>query len=256
MALKKLQLNFFKNGEVYRWYDHNQGRLIKNPKWKFIPNIDISYNEEEAFRLCAELGKFEAAKFLYGINPNINVQACEEEAFCWTCCSGEFEYAKWLYEICPNINISVNNEEPFVSAISNGYLDISKWLLEIKPDIDINLLNDDPFLIACNQNFVEVALFLKSLKPERYELEINEDNNEIIQFNIIEYLTITGDKILLNEEICVCSICTIDKSTVITNCNHQYCYDCLNKWNIKNINSFTCPYCRSKIREIYKISTS
>jgi hypothetical protein len=38
--LKETFLCVFKNGEVYRWYDSNRGRLIKNPKFKLIPNVE------------------------------------------------------------------------------------------------------------------------------------------------------------------------------------------------------------------------
>jgi hypothetical protein len=37
--LKGVSLCVFKNGEVYRWVDKNQGRLLKNPKWKLIHNV-------------------------------------------------------------------------------------------------------------------------------------------------------------------------------------------------------------------------
>ena len=43
-----------------------------------------------------------------------------------------------------------------------------------------------------------------------------------------------------------CSICllTIDKdNSCITSCNHNFCYDCLNKWLEKK----TCPNCRKQI---------
>lgn len=39
IELKGTYLCVFKNGEIYRWYDSN-GRKIKNPKWKLIPNVD------------------------------------------------------------------------------------------------------------------------------------------------------------------------------------------------------------------------
>lgn len=44
-----------------------------------------------------------------------------------------------------------------------------------------------------------------------------------------------------------CSICLeeiINKST--TNCNHSFCFDCLNEWLSKNKN--TCPICRTQLK--------
>ena len=39
IKLKETFLCVYKNGEIYRWYDNN-GRKIKNPKFKLIPNVD------------------------------------------------------------------------------------------------------------------------------------------------------------------------------------------------------------------------
>jgi hypothetical protein len=44
IKLKETFLCAFKNGEVYRWYDNNQGRLIKNPKFKIIKNVANTYD--------------------------------------------------------------------------------------------------------------------------------------------------------------------------------------------------------------------
>ena len=49
--------------------------------------------------------------------------------------------------------------------------------------------------------------------------------------------TVTVDKIK------TCSICYDTKSDVITECKHQYCSGCIDKWLKCNK---TCPMCRAK----------
>jgi len=46
-----------------------------------------------------------------------------------------------------------------------------------------------------------------------------------------------------------CPICLEDKELCITNCNHNFCFDCLHEW--LKINQ-DCPNCRKKI-ESFKI---
>jgi hypothetical protein len=47
-----------------------------------------------------------------------------------------------------------------------------------------------------------------------------------------------------------CSIClnSLDNETkCITNCNHEFCIDCIEKW--LNINKINCPLCRQQLKE-------
>ena len=61
-----------------------------------------------------------------------------------------------------------------------------------------------------------------------------------IDFNNLESKTIKNVKI---EE---CSICLDKQSSIITECNHQFCKDCIDIWS--NTNKKTdCPYCRAKL---------
>lgn len=49
----------------------------------------------------------------------------------------------------------------------------------------------------------------------------------------------------------LCGICYVSMSNVVTTCNHQFCYTCLNEWY--NINT-NCPMCRNDIEICSKIS--
>ena len=58
---------------------------------------------------------------------------------------------------------------------------------------------------------------------------------------LIEYYNISEINIKLSE----CLICYQNKSNLVTNCNHNYCLDCIFKWYIYN--KHNCPYCRQDI---------
>ncbi len=53
----------------------------------------------------------------------------------------------------------------------------------------------------------------------------------------------------MNPECSICLSKISNENLCITNCNHKYCYRCLNKWIEKN--KATCPYCRTTI-QFYK----
>ena len=55
--------------------------------------------------------------------------------------------------------------------------------------------------------------------------------------------------------ICLSNLSNLSNDYCITNCNHKYCYKCLNEWfNQKKV---SCPMCRTNIESyIYKNETS
>ena len=58
----------------------------------------------------------------------------------------------------------------------------------------------------------------------------------------------------ISTEIENCSICLTEVSNCITNCNHIFCYKCINKWNNTKEKIF-CHYCKNEDLEIYKIKS-
>jgi ankyrin repeat protein len=73
------------------------------------------------------------AQWLLQICPTINISANNEQAFRYACIEGYLEVAKWLLQVCPNIHISAYNEEAFRWACVNGHLEVAKWLHQMKP---------------------------------------------------------------------------------------------------------------------------
>ena len=68
------------------------------------------------FKYC-ENGQLDKVKELYNLYPNnINISANEEKAFRLACKYGHLDIAKWLLEVKPDINISANVEKAFRHA--------------------------------------------------------------------------------------------------------------------------------------------
>ena len=74
---------------------------IQNFYEEYKPHINISTENEEAFRLACENGNLEVAKWLYQIKPTIDVSAKNDYAFCYTCENGNLNVAKWLQTLMP-----------------------------------------------------------------------------------------------------------------------------------------------------------
>ena len=90
-------------------------------------------------------GKLDEAKAFYARHLDIDISANDELAFRSACIHGHLDVAKWLLEIKPDINISANNEWAFRVACYHDHLIVAKWLLAIKPDIDISEYNNSAF---------------------------------------------------------------------------------------------------------------
>ena len=135
----------------------------------------------------------------------------------------------------------------FREACSNGHTDVAKWLLSIKPNINISALNNYTFRCACSNGHIDIVARFIELNPQKYVVEII--NGKITSFQIIKTLNLLSETISVNE-IKECAICYIEQSNIITNCNHEFCYQCLNSWY--NINE-NCPYCRTPLTTCSKI---
>ena len=75
---------------------------------------------------------------MFGIKPTIDVSANNEYAFKNACENGHLEVVKWLLSIKPDINIE---EETFYNSCSYGFLSVAKFLWRIKPE-SFNICHD------------------------------------------------------------------------------------------------------------------
>ena len=140
--------------------------------------------ETQFIKLCSS-GKLEEAKKIFEKTKAIDISAEDDYAFRGACYNGHLDVAKWLLDVKPTIDISAEDDYAFRSACQNGHLEVAKWLLEVEPDIYpfINMYisgqagNDDTESDAfiTEQKRFEVAEWIVSLNPEKYYLE-REDN--------------------------------------------------------------------------------
>jgi hypothetical protein len=132
--------------------------------------------ETQFIVLCID-GDLIGLKELLRVNPDINISADNEWAFRLTCLYGHLHVVQWLLQVKPDINISARYEGAFCGACSYGYLNIAQWLLEVKPDIDISAQNEYAFRFACYYGHLDAAKWLQSLKPYLYVIEYDENGN-------------------------------------------------------------------------------
>jgi len=117
---------------------------------------------QEQFTNACEGGDLEKAKELLENNPNINISAENEQAFRWACYNGQLHVAKWLLSL-KNIDISTENELAFRWACYNGHLHVVQWLLSLK-NINISAENEYAFRWACYNEQLHVAQRLISIQ--------------------------------------------------------------------------------------------
>ena len=133
--------------------------------YKNNPNVNIIYDNAEAFCLACEYEHLEVAKWLLDIEPLIK-QYIDEKLFINLCEFGKLEVAQWLISVKPDIDISAEDEEAFRFACKRGQLKVAKWLISIKPDIDISAECDYAFIISCRNGELEVAKWLLEIKSD------------------------------------------------------------------------------------------
>ncbi len=90
-------------------------------------------------------------QWLYLIKPELNISVNEEDAFRFACFNGHLIVAQWLYSIKPDLNISVRNDFAFRGACFWGHLIVAQWLMQIKPNIN-TAIDDYEFSLACSIN--------------------------------------------------------------------------------------------------------
>jgi hypothetical protein len=116
---------------------------------------------------------------LLELHPDINISADNECAFRWTCAYGHLHVCQWLLQVKPDINISALYECAFRVACYYGHLDICQWLLQVSKekgqDINISALDEWAFRHACLHWHLHVAQWLQSLKPYLYVINYDED---------------------------------------------------------------------------------
>jgi hypothetical protein len=132
--------------------------------------------EGQFIELCRR-GDLAGAQQFYHLNPTINISFNNEEAFRLACFNGHLHVAQWLLQVCPTIYIPARNEYAFRWACYSGRLHVAQWLLQVCPMIDISVGKEEAFRWVCDNGYLHVAKWLQSLKPYLYVIEYDEDGN-------------------------------------------------------------------------------
>ena len=211
-------------------------------------DIDINFNDGIIIRVSFDYLANDIIKFLFEKYNNIDVLVKNEIIMRYAIENAYIDIINLLYNYNNNFNLSIDNEYLFRISCKTDNIEVVKWLFEKNNNIDYSLNNHEIFYYVCNQNYYEIASFFNEINPELYEIEIK--NYEIISYQVNKKIKIT-DYISI-DTIDICPICLENQSDVITECNHQYCNECINSLNNKN-EFFICALCRSNIQIIKNI---
>lgn len=111
--------------DVAQWlYTLNPNIVFQNSKYKDLLFPSVCF-----------FGFNPIAKWLLEIIPDIDVHYEGEIAFRHSCRNNKLETAKWLFQSFPKINIESNNHESFKNASQRQYTELAFWLQSLRPDI-------------------------------------------------------------------------------------------------------------------------
>ena len=218
------------------------------------PDLDIQEKFNDA---CYFGDDIEKISFLLKIKPDLDIQkgfdiACE---YIWIrsltsqYCTYHFSdyYTSNIDTIKYLLGISdLDVSKPFEYACSgvNNNIEIIRYILLVVPNLDIREYLD---MAYSNKKLLTVDFLFEKNKNEIINPILNfVINNKFSEIKISECLYISGtvDNKLNN----TCSICFDSLANIQTNCNHLYCYSCINNWYHRNT---TCPTCRNTLKECF-----
>lgn len=209
--------------------------------------IDLSQNRETLFHTACVYGRLEMAQHLLKLKPNINISIDNDLIFTSSCTHGQIKVVKWLYSKIPEIHEETLYKNSICGACYYGHIHLMKWLFK-NILIDIKVDNDYCFIVSVENEFYDIVDWICSIETDRYEVVYNDDKTEILSYNINKELIITESKNI--EKKSECPICYEKESDVITCCDHQFCYICLNEYHKKN-SELNCPYCRRNNMKLF-----
>ena len=208
-------------------------------------NIDINYEDGLIIRTAFGNNLNEIIKFLFSKFHNIDVFVKNQIIMKYAIEDGDLDMINLLYNYNNNFDLSIDNEYLFRISCKMDHINVVKWLMNNKHDINYSINNHEIFYYVCNHNYSDIALYFTELNSELYEIKI--ENGEISSFEVKKQIIIDGELEVNNIE--RCPICLDNDSKLITDCNHQFCEDCLKKLNNKS-EILNCPLCRNTINNI------
>jgi len=252
------------NGIKKEIYDTIRNGKLKDVQWLFYKYPDIKINQD-IFKMAIDNWKIEVAIWLLDNNSDIDISADNEYAFRKACYDGKLWLVEWLLEIKPYINISANNNEAFMSACGKLHVELANYLVQLNPNMDIydNDKMENIFIRICDcgshwgldysnghDKRVKIAQLIHELCPNKYHLEM-KDKFTVAAFGIKQSI---NNKIKIEkEQIVNCLKCNDKLANIQTKCNHFYCEDCIRTWLSKSNNCLDCNEMIS-YKDLYKIT--
>jgi hypothetical protein len=255
--------SFVKDLYIFKWFENKlddidltfYNKLIHNSivsnnliilKYLLDKNdIDINYDDGLIIRTAFGNNLNDIVEYLFEKYDNINVLVKNQIIMKYAIEDANLEMINLLYNYNSNFDLSIDTEYLFRIACKMEHIDVVKWLIDKKSDINYSINNHEIFYYVCEHNYIDIAEFYVELNSELYEIKVKDD--EIIEYHVNKKIEINGE--LKVENIDKCPICLDENSKLITDCNHQFCEECLNNLNNKNIH-FKCPLCRKDIISI------
>lgn len=156
---------------------------IETAKKLFSKNPNITITQDIFSEACYN-GYLELAKWMVTLEPKVTKYYVS--AFICACRQGHLEIAQWIFSLDDSV---IEDKLSFILACFYGKLEVAQWLLSISPNIDnktdeTNELYDNMFQVACGNDKIPVAQWIMSLKPYRYYLEIQDEEQEIVNYYV------------------------------------------------------------------------
>jgi hypothetical protein len=226
---------------------------------KYLLEINSELDIDKAFNYACIYNmneNFTAIKYLLEIKPELDIQEKFNDA-CFF--SDNIDKINFLLNIKPDLDIqkgfdyackyllsNIDETDKYysysfvVNYCANDNKEIIKYLLENNPELNIQPYLDFAYI---NKKLSIIDFLLKYNKGPNSNLLLKFIiDNKITKTEIIDCLYVSG--IINKNAENICSICLDKSANIQTNCNHYYCYKCINNWYYKNK---TCPTCRNTL---------
>lgn len=247
-------------------YNDNRLYMLKLI-YNIYPEMDLRPHISAILHNVFMVGAFKTAKWLCKRLPKPVMEKILKDSvinfLTSICYSGNITLMKW---VCSTYNICTNEafQNPVFLEIAcvNYKLELAQFIYN--PSIRVktldsifhNTCSNCIYLSSVKSSMAPVALdivkWIISLYPDRYTIHISHKKqlrswsiHKKIQF---EYTIITDASSIENSS---CAVCYTENSNVrVLDCNHNYCYNCINKWYSSKE---TCPLCRETMTRFARL---
>ena len=236
--------------------NQNMDILIKFiSKYKHIVKNFLKEDRLTLISTMAEVDNIEILKCL--LNNNIlDLEMFNEDIIFDMIINDNISCVNFIIEINKDLLQKVKSNRGHMESLSRHilsdfgvYIDTLKFALENFDEIDSMVKESLVFFNkVCELEELDVVKYLISKYPDIFYAEIVDD--KIINWYTKKKLELNSEKKVNDIE--NCPICLDAKSNIISSCNHQFCYDCINKIYSKKA-LIKCPLCRNNVFNFDKL---